>query len=192
MQIIVSYPGRFQPWCIHHSQAYAFLCAMFGKNNVYVTTTNNISLPDSPLNFSEKRSIIEKYVPYDHIVQVKSPYKSEELLSSFDLNNTISIFAYSYKDSGRIAYNKIDGSPGYFKPLTVIQDCNPASQNGYILVLPQYRIRVNGKEVSGTVVRNFIRNIISKDPSSKESISLFRKTMGWYDKTLYNNIIKKF
>lgn len=191
MQVVISYPGRFQPFCIHHAKAYYFLCSMFGKDNVYIVTTNNTSLPDSPLNFIDKKEYISKYVPNSNIVQVKSPYKAEELLSRFDLNNTISIFAYSYKDSGRIAYNNVDGTPGYFKPFTIIEDCNPASKNGYILVLPQYHIKTKMGPISGTNVRWTIRNVIKSNPTSLENISLFRKMMGWYDKELYIKLINK-
>ena len=191
MKVVILYPGRFQPFCIHHAKAYLFLCMMFGKDNVYVITSNNTSNPDSPLNFYEKKELIGKHVPMDKIIQVKSPYKATEVLTKFNLENTICIFSYSYKDAGRITYDKVDGSPGYFKPFTTILDCEPASKNGYILVLPQYRIIVNGREVSGTHARYLIRNIITKDPQSSNNISLFRKLMGWYDKTLYNKIIDK-
>jgi hypothetical protein len=56
-KIIVIYSGRFQPPSLHHYKTWVGICSRFGKENVYIATSNKIEPPKSPLTFEEKRTI---------------------------------------------------------------------------------------------------------------------------------------
>ena len=50
MKKVVIYPGRFQPMGKHHAKVYDWLASKFGKSNTYITTSNKVELPKSPLS----------------------------------------------------------------------------------------------------------------------------------------------
>lgn len=191
MKLVVIYPGRFQPFGQHHFKAYKFLTAMFGPNNVYIVTSNHTNNIESPLSFNEKLWFMQNFIPLNKIEMVKNPYKAEELLKNFNLDDTIVIFAYSSKDENRISYTKKDGSPGYLQPYINGGDLKSASHNGYIFVLPEFSIKYKGKNLSGTYCRELLRKF-SIDPSSIEFQKEFKRIFGFFNKTLYFKILDKF
>ena len=117
--IIAIYPGRFQPFGKHHAEAFKWLQSKFGNGNTYIATSNVIDLPKSPFSFKDKEEIIKHYNLSNHLVQTKSPYKAEEILSSLDPNTTAVVFMVGSKDmqdDPRFAMKpKKDGSPSYFQ-----------------------------------------------------------------------------
>ena len=40
--IVVIYPGRFQPMGKHHAEVYKKLASRFGKSNTYVATSDKV------------------------------------------------------------------------------------------------------------------------------------------------------
>jgi len=48
---ICIYAGRFQPFHINHYNVYKLLCNKFGKENVYIATSNTVESITSPFNF---------------------------------------------------------------------------------------------------------------------------------------------
>ena len=54
-QTIVVYGGRFQPFHKGHYAAYEDLVSTFGKQNVYIGTSNDTSSDKSPFTFKEKK-----------------------------------------------------------------------------------------------------------------------------------------
>ena len=79
---VVVYAGRFQPFHKGHYATYSHLVKKFGKNNVYIGTSNKTDNNKSPFNFKEKVMIITKMfgIPKNKIVQVKNPYVPTEVL----------------------------------------------------------------------------------------------------------------
>ena len=73
--IIVIYPGRFQPMGQHHAAVYRKLAAKFGKSNTFIATSDKVKLPKSPLNFKEKQMVMRAH-GITNVVQVKNPYQS--------------------------------------------------------------------------------------------------------------------
>jgi nicotinamide mononucleotide adenylyltransferase len=53
-QLVVFYSGRFQPFHLGHGEVFRELQSRFGRDNVYIATSNKVELPKSPFNFSEK------------------------------------------------------------------------------------------------------------------------------------------
>lgn len=184
-RVVAIYPGRFQPPGPHHFETYKWLTNKFGKDNVYISTTDVVN-EKSPLNFIEKKQVWMKYgVPSDKIVQVKNPYVSAEILDMLE-DGTSVVIGLGTKDASRITFGKKkDGSPTFLqdfdKNRNNLQDF---LQHAYVLKLPHVSTKIDGKEMSGTE----IRNLISSDPSPE----MFKKIFGWYDPKIHELLVKKF
>lgn len=183
MKNIIIYPGRFQPFGPHHFKSYQWLTKTFGSENVFIATSDHTDL-NSPLTFKEKELCISKYnIPSDKIVQVKNPYKAEEITSKFNSNETSVIFAYGEKDFGRIQFIKKDGTPGYIQEYYGQKNLKPFSQCGYALELPHVSLQSTGKEVSGTWLRQTLP-LATRDE--------FTRIMGYYDEEIHFMFKQKF
>jgi hypothetical protein len=160
------YPGRFHPAGPHHYKAYKWLADKFGADKTFVITSDKVELPDSPLNFAEKKAVWTKYgVPANMIVQVKNPYVATEVLDMLPDGSSI-VFGFGKKDSERFSVGgvKKDGSPSYLQDYEKNKD-NLAdfTKHGYLVVIPHFSLKVDGKELSGTE----IRSTIASDPSQE-------------------------
>lgn len=138
---IVVYVGRFQPFHKGHYNTYSNLTKKFGKDNVYVGTSNKIEKPKSPFNFKEKKQIMTTMfgIPSNKIVEVKNPYAPTEVLKNFDENTTAFITVVGEKDSSRLGgkyFQKWDGHPteGY-------------KDRGYVYVSPAQPNALSGTDV---------------------------------------------
>lgn len=89
---VVVYSGRFQPFHKGHFATYQLLVRKFGKENVYIGTSNKTDNVKSPFGFKEKKYIITKMfgVPSNKVVQIKNPYAPVEILNKFDSKTTSS------------------------------------------------------------------------------------------------------
>jgi nicotinamide mononucleotide adenylyltransferase len=163
-QLLVIYPGRFQPFHKGHHAVYDWLCGKFGRNNVYIATSNKVDGDRSPFTFSEKAYFMQLTgVPADRIIQATSPYQIDSVLSSGQIQvanraNTVVVFAVSQKDmeeDPRFSFGtKKDGTASYFQPLKNIKDTASMDQHGYILVAPTFDFSVEGQPMtSGTELR---------------------------------------
>ena len=101
---IVIYSGRFQPFHRGHYATYSLLVKKFGKNNVFIGTSNKTELPKSPFNFKEKKKIMQTMfgIPSSQIVQIKNPYRPTEILSKFDEESTAYVTVVGEKDANRL------------------------------------------------------------------------------------------
>ena len=74
-QLVIVYPGRFQPFHLGHRDVFESLQSKYGRDNVFIATSNKVDLPKSPFNFAEKVAFMNAAgVPVDRIIEVKSPY----------------------------------------------------------------------------------------------------------------------
>ena len=186
--IIMIYPGRFQPMGKHHAGVYKELARRFGEENTFIATTNKVAMPKSPLNFVEKLKVINKH-GIKNVVNVKNPYKAEEITKRFDPETTAVLFAVGDKDMResprfRIGVKK-DGSPSYFQNYEKSKgQLKPYTEHGYLYVAPHVSFDVPGYgEMSGTVLRQALANA-SKDE--------FEEIMGFFDPDIYNMLKEKF
>jgi pyrimidine deaminase RibD-like protein len=182
--VIVTYPGRFQPFHQGHAGVFAELQKLFGKNNVYILTSNDQSGPKSPFDFSDKRQLMMAAgVPGDHIVQTTAMYALPE---GFDPHNTIFVTAVGAPDADRLNPDSVlkrdkkdkegniikpAGSPGYYKIWGGADQAVTADQHGYVVVIPEIHkaVKIKGKtyDVShGTECRN-LWNIIRGDAKAR-------------------------
>jgi hypothetical protein len=163
-QLLVIYPGRFQPFHKGHYAVYEYLTGKFGRNNVYIATSNKTDNAKSPFTFAEKAYFMQLTgVPADRIVQATQPYQIQSILSTGQVSvanpeNTVVIFAVSEKDMAedpRFSFAaKKDGSTPYFQPLTDIKQTESMVQHGYIMTVPTFDFTVAGAPMrSGTELR---------------------------------------
>lgn len=185
MKVIAIYPGRFQPFGPHHKQAYEWLAEQFGKENTFIVTSDKTDSDKSPLNFKEKSLIIQKSgINKKNIIQVKSPYRPIELLENFNEEETAVVFMYGAKDAGRLSYQKKDGSPGYFQKYNRSTALKTFNTHGYVIIAPHISLDLpNGKEISGTTLREFIPNSTPEE---------FKEFYGWYDEKIHNFLKSRF
>ena len=101
---VVVFVGRFQPMHKGHYGTYQHLVKKFGKNNVYIGTSDKVQLPKSPFNFKEKVKIATSMfgIPKSKIFKVKNPYKPTEILKKFDEKTTAFITVVGMKDKDRL------------------------------------------------------------------------------------------
>lgn len=177
-RLIVIYPGRFQPFHKGHHAVYEWLTGKFGRNNVWIATSNKVDGDRSPFNFAEKSYFMQLTgVPGDRIIQASNPYQIENILSTgqitvADPNNTVVIFAVSEKDMAedpRFSFKpKKDGSDSYFQPLKDIKNTVPMNQHGYIMTVPTFDFHVNNEPMrSASQLR---ASYAEADPEQRQKI----------------------
>jgi hypothetical protein len=191
--IVAIYPGRFQPFGKHHATSFKWLESQFGSANCYIATSNVVTPPKSPFSFQEKQDIIRHYGFSDSLVQVKNPYKAEEILSKFNPADTAVVFMVGSKDmqdDPRFAMKaKKDGSPSYFQSYVDNKSkLQGFDKHGYLVVGPHVSLAIPGfGEMSGTSMRQALG---AKTPRSQKQ-QLFKGVFGWYDTKTANMIFDK-
>jgi hypothetical protein len=181
---IAVFTGRFQPFHAGHYSMYQNMVNKFGKENVYVATSNKTDSIKSPFAFSDKKEIMMKMfkIPERMIVQVKNPYAPAEILDKLP-DNTVYVTAVSQKDAGRLSGGK------YFKSYEDTPEENQQGykEAGYVLVLPEMQLQVDGKNISGTQLRHVFGSSKYTDAAKKQ---IFTKVYGQFDSKVFNKIVK--
>lgn len=183
-RIVVTYPGRFQPFHQGHHDVFKSLQQTFGANNVYILTSDKTDNKKSPFNFADKTVLMTAAgVPANRIIETSNMYSLPE---EFDAQNTIFIAAVGAPDANRLKPDstlvkdttdkygnyKPAGSPGYYKTWTGQQPVT-ADQHGYVVIVPEKEkyITIGNAtyDVShGTECRN-LWNKIRDNPEAKQS-----------------------
>ena len=175
-QLVVFYPGRFQPFHLGHRDVFQSLQNKFGRDHVYIATSNKVDLPKSPFNFTEKVAFMNAAgVPADRIVEVASPYK---LPAQYDPANTIFVVVVGAPDADRLnpgSYKK-DGQPGYYQNFEGLDKCQTADKHGYVVIANERKkvITLGGKEYDashGTESRK-LWNMVRKKPKLRSEYLL--------------------
>jgi hypothetical protein len=190
MRVLVIYPGRFHPFHRGHKSSYDHLARKFGKDNVFVVTTDKQAPITSPFSFADKQNMMVKLgVPSDKVVKVKNPYQALEVTQNFDPDNTAVIFALSEKDVDRFNFApKRDGSPSYMQPFPDnIKKLRPMSQHGYVVLTPTVKFKVAGADAnSASEIRNrFMRG------NDNDRIGIINDLYGEPDKNLLSIFNKR-
>ena len=173
---VVVYVGRFQPMHKGHAGTYQHLVKKFGKDNVFVGTSDKVQLPKSPFNFKEKVKIMTTMfgIPKSKIHKVKNPYKPTEILKKFDEETTAFVTVVGEKDKNRLGGKyfqpyKGDPSVGY-------------RDGGYVYAAP-----MSGGSVSGTEVRNGLS--VGSDEQKKNFFK--KRAYGKFNATIFSMITDK-
>ena len=182
-RVIVTYPGRFQPFHQGHHAVFKILQKTFGANNVFILTSDKTDGKKSPFNFADKVVLMTTAgVPRNRIIETSNMYSLPE---EMDARNTIFITALGAPDADRLkpdtltAKDSTDklgnfkpaGSPSYYKMWT---GKNPvtADKHGYVVIIPEIKktIKINGKsyDVShGTECRE-LWNMVRNNPQAQQ------------------------
>lgn len=138
---VVVYSGRFQPFHKGHYGAYSHLVSKFGKENVFIGSSNDTSNAKSPFNFKEKKKIATTMfpIPSNKFVQIRNPYKPEEILKKFDPETTAYVTVVGEKDADRLKGK-------YFKKYTDNPDIGYL-EAGYVYIAPSQANAISGTEV---------------------------------------------
>ena len=142
---VVVYSGRFQPFHKGHYATYQNLCKKFGKDKVFIGTSNKTDNRQSPFNFKEKKIIMTKMfgIPSNKIVEIKNPYAPTEILKNFDETTTGYISVVGEKDEMRLGGKYFEKYKGKIE--------QGYKEKGYVYISPS-----QSNPISGTNVRNWL------------------------------------
>lgn len=173
---VVVYAGRFQPFHKGHYATYSHLVKQFGKDNVYIGTSDKTDNIKSPFKFKEKKVIMMKMfgIPSDKIVQIKNPYAPTEIIGKFPEESTAFITVVGEKDRYRLKGK-------YFEPYHPDRVESGYKDKGYVYVAP-----AQSNPISGTDVRNWL----SKG-SEEQRKSGFKKAYGKFDPKIFKLVSDK-
>lgn len=204
LNLVVIYPGRFQPAHKNHAKVYNFLVNKFKDADVYVATSNKLSLPKSPFTFDEKKiMLMAAGIPAEKIVQTANPYQAREILQTYDASSTRVIFAVGGKDmdptNPRFNFLPTKKGDAYFKPLPpitnvtskIIQELYTLNKHGYVATSPTYRFSIN---IVGTKIpilgASQIRDIY-KTASTLGKKEIIKQLYGNYNEEIFNIFEKR-
>lgn len=151
-------PGGFHPFHAGHYALYKSALEAFPQADVYVAATNDTKTRPFPFSIKEKLAKLAG-VESGRFVQVKSPFKAEEITSKYNPEEDVLIFVRSEKDKTeqpKPGGTKKDGSPAYFQPWTG-KNLQPFSKHAYIAYLPTVEFGPGIK--SATEIRNAWPNL---------------------------------
>lgn len=138
MATIVIIPGGYHPYHAGHAALYQSAQRAFPDAEVFVAATNDTSTRPFPFPVKEKLARLAGVEP-GHFVQVKSPFRAEEITAGFDPARDTLIFVRSEKDSTKPPQAggvKRDGSLAYLQPLLGAKKLEPFSKHAYMAYLP--------------------------------------------------------
>ena len=163
--VVAIYPGRFQPMGKHHAKTFKWLQSKF--KNAYVGTSGKVSLPKSPFSFAEKKKIINSH-GISNVVQIKNPYKAEEILKKYDPETTAAVFMVGKKDASRLGGK-------FFRPWKGKAEVG-YKEGAYTIIAPHVSLNVSGYgEMSGTTIRTALGD---KTLEKSDKIKLFKGIFG--------------
>jgi hypothetical protein len=175
---IAIFPGRFQPFQTSDYVTYLRLVKEFGKNNVFISTSNKQdSAGKAPFAFEQKKKVMTKLfkIPDENIIETKNPFSPIEITQQFP-ENTPAVFAVSEMDSGRLGK--------YFKLYEDDAQLVGYRENGYAWHIPA----LNGRKVlTGTQVRHILGNPTYTERAKKE---IFTKLYNAFDSEIFEMMVK--
>ena len=173
---VVIYVGRFQPMHKGHYGTYQHLIKKFGKDNVFIGTSDKVERPKSPFNFKEKVKIMTTMfgIPKSKIHKVKNPYKPTEILKKFDEESTAFVTVVGEKDKNRLGGKYFQPYKG--EPSVGYRD------GGYVYAAPS-----SGGGISGTETRNGLS--VGSDEQKKDFFK--KRAYGKFNATIFKMITDK-
>lgn len=197
--LVVIYPGRFQPAHKNHAKVYNFLVQLFPYASVFIATSNKIKPPRSIFSFEEKKIMLTAAgIPADKIIQTANPYQATEITRRFNPAATKLIFAVGGKDMDPAAprFNFLPTKKGdaYFKPLNKLKNITPDIVNelytfdkhGYVATTPTFHFKLN---ITGVPIpikgASEIREIY-KTASELGKQEIIKQLYGSYNEDIFN------
>jgi hypothetical protein len=193
MKKIVIMPGGFHPFHAGHMALYNAAREAFPSADVFVAATDDTS--GRPFPFKTKKFLAQQAgVPGNRFIQVKSPFRAEEITQMYDPDDTVLIFARSEKDAQKPPQAggvKKDGSPAYLQPYKR-NGLEPFSKHGYMAYLPTVQfgpgmtsateIRAKWPEMTPeekiSLVKVLYPGVAAKDAAAAKIVSMLDEIMG--------------
>jgi hypothetical protein len=137
MKKLVIMPGGFHPFHAGHKALYDSARAAFPSADIYVAATADTS--SRPFSFAIKEKLARLAgIPAHRFIQVKSPFRAEEITQHYDPTQTQLIFVRSEKDRNeqpKPGGVKKDGSLAYLQPYKR-NGLETMNKHGYMAYLP--------------------------------------------------------
>jgi len=198
-KLIVIQPGGYHPFHAGHYALYQSVLKNFPNSDIYVAATNDQSERPFPFEIKQKLARLAGVKP-GQFVQVKSPFKSEEITNRYDPNTDVLIFVRSEKDrteQPKPGGTKKDGTPAYFQPYTG-KNLQPFSKHAYIAYLPTVEFGPGIK--SATEIRNAwpklndrqkTAMVMSLYPKTQKNLALAKNVVGLLDLGMSGQVAKE-
>ena len=192
MKKLVIIPGGFHPFHAGHLSLYKSAQESFPNADIYIAATADTSERPFPFEYKQKLAQLAG-IPKHRFIQVKSPFRANEITQSYDPDTTQLIFARSEKDSKEQPLpggTKKDGSPAYLQPYKR-RGLEPMSKHGYMVYLPT--VQFGPGMTSATEVRSKwptlsqeskLRLVHALYPKTKQSEKLAGVAIQVFDKIL--------
>ena len=152
MKKLVIVPGGFHPWHGGHTALYDAARAAFPSAEVFVASTDDTA--ERPFPFKVKKILAQAAgVPGNRFIQVKSPFRAQEITQMYDPATTQLIFVRSEKDQEEMPQAggvKKNGEPAYLQPYKR-NGLEPMNKHGYMAYLPVAQF--GGGMTSATEIR---------------------------------------
>jgi hypothetical protein len=184
--VIVLFPGKFQPMGQHQREEYFRLTRKFGKDNVYVVTDDKFNSNTNPLNFEEKTAIIKRH-GIKNIEKAINPFMPIELFQNLDETKTTIIIAVSSKNLSKLKefkrltkYNKSSHLP--------IKDI----QNPYVYYTLTNNVKYTLPSFGELNSKNIFKALSDRQAKLTELKSRFISVFGWFDANIFNTVMEKF
>jgi len=177
MTTVVIMPGGFHPFHAGHLALYQSAQRAFPDAEVFVAATNDTSARPFPFAVKEKLAKLAG-VDAGHFVQVKSPFRAEEITSRFDPARDTLIFVRSDKDATKQPQAggiKKDGNPAYLQPLIGAKRLEPFAKHAYMAYLPT--VEFGPGMTSATEIRSAWPQLNNQRKTALV-MSLYPKTQG--------------
>jgi hypothetical protein len=152
MKKLVIIPGGFHPFHAGHMALYNSVKDAYPGADVFVAATDDKSSRPFPFSLKQKLATLAG-VPANRFIQVKSPFRANEITQMYDPDDTVLIFVRSEKDRSeqpQAGGTKKDGSASYLQPLPG-RNRQPMSKHGYMTYMPTVQF---GGMTSATEIRN--------------------------------------
>ena len=187
MKTLVVLPMGAHPFHPGHLALYQSAQRAFPDAEVYVAATNDTSSRPFPFPVKEKLAKLAGVEP-GHFVQVKSPFRAEEITARFDPQSDNLIFVRSEKDANKPPQAggiKKDGSASYLQPLLGAEKLEPFAKHAYMAYLPT--VEFGPGMTSATQIRGAWPTL---DQRRKTALvmSLYPRTQG--NAKLANTVVK--
>ncbi len=157
MKQLVIIPGGFHPFHKGHKSLYDAALKAFPQADIYIAATADTSTRPFPFELKKKLAQLGG-IPKERFVEVKSPFRPQEITKHYDPQNTALIYVRSEKDrdtSPQPDQTKKDGEPSYLQSIHGLKksELQPLSTHGYMAYLPTITFG-SADMTSSTEIRN--------------------------------------
>jgi len=184
--VLVIYPGKFQPMAIYHKEEYDRICRKFDKENVYIVTDDTTDPIEKPLTFDEKSAIMRRH-NVKRIMKSNTPFHATDVIEQFDNDSTIVIYAVDKDHVSKLKdYKRLmrwNGSS---------QLAYKDIQNPYVYYMIVNHVRYDIPSFGKMGSKSIFSALADRSAKLAELKSRFISIFGWFDVEIFNMVVSKF